>query len=82
MKKSKQEESIKQVVDCTPTWAGLLPMLLQVLMDGNTEGKQIVRKELQRMAEVADMLKELQDELKASQTDAGKLSIIKQVIGE
>lgn len=37
------------------TWAGGLKYLLALLQDGNAEGKAYARKELARMAEIADM---------------------------
>lgn len=41
-------------IDCTPTWSGILKYYLVILEDGNAEGKKIAKKELARMAELAD----------------------------
>jgi hypothetical protein len=42
------------VIDCIPTWEGILPYLLAVLEDGTTEGKKLAKEELKRMAKAAD----------------------------
>ncbi len=42
------------MIDLTPTWQGILPLLLAALEDGTDQGKQIAREELQRMAKAAD----------------------------
>ncbi len=49
-----------QTIDCTPTWSGILPALLNVLENGTEEGKKLARIELKRMAEVADKYVEYQ----------------------
>lgn len=41
-------------IDITPSWAGVLPLLLAVIEDGTDSGRQLATKELQRMAEAAD----------------------------
>lgn len=46
-------------IDCTPTWIGLLPAMLQVLESGSSEGKQIVKEELRNMAKAADLYNEM-----------------------
>lgn len=43
-----------RVIDATPTWAAVLPMLCLALENATDEGKRIARAELQRMAEAAD----------------------------
>lgn len=43
------------VIDMTPTWRGILPILLAALEDGTPEGKRIAREEIQRMADAADL---------------------------
>lgn len=43
-----------RVIDATPTWAGVLPMLCLALENATEDGKRIARAELQRMAEAAD----------------------------
>lgn len=41
-------------IDLTPTWQGVLPILLAALENGTDEGNKIAREELRRMAEAAD----------------------------
>lgn len=48
------------VIDCTPTWAAVLPWWLEVLRNGNGAGKESAKLELMRMAKVADMCVEYQ----------------------
>lgn len=43
-----------RVIDATPTWAAVLPMLCLALENATEDGKRIARAELQRMAEAAD----------------------------
>lgn len=43
-----------QTIDMTPTWAAILPALLAALIDGTAVGQGMARKELARMAEIAD----------------------------
>lgn len=43
-----------RTVDCTPTWRGILPMLLLAYADGNANGRKIAFEELGRMADIAD----------------------------
>lgn len=38
----------------TPTWTGLLPLLLAVITDGTAKGQAAAREELARMAKAAD----------------------------
>lgn len=45
----------KETVTLTPTWAGLLPVLLALLENGDTEGRATARAELARMAQAADL---------------------------
>lgn len=45
-------------IDMTPTWQGVLPVLLAGLEDGTAEGKRLARIELKRMAEAADSAKD------------------------
>ncbi len=39
----------------TPSWTGLLPVMLVVLEDGDREGKRLVGAEFRRMAMLADL---------------------------
>lgn len=44
-------------VDCTPTWRGILPLLVELAMNANTsEARDTAWKELCRMAEIADKM--------------------------
>lgn len=45
-------------VDITPTWRGVLPILIAGLQDGSREGQRIARIELERMADLADRCNE------------------------
>lgn len=54
------DEQGRQFIDCTPTWEGLLPMLLEladprnVQKDKRDETRQYIRQEFRRMAQAAD----------------------------
>jgi len=48
-----REKPLK-VVDITPTWVDVLPMMLLALEQGSDEGKTIAKEELLRMAKAAD----------------------------
>ena len=52
-------------IDITPTWAGILPLLLAVIVDGTPEGKKHAIAELQRMADAADKFNQLAKETTA-----------------
>jgi hypothetical protein len=41
-----------QTIDCTPTWSGILPVIVALIQNPNTRKDGII--ELQRMAELAD----------------------------
>lgn len=45
-------------IDMTPTWVGVLPMLLAAYENGSAKGRAIALEELQRMAKLADKAKE------------------------
>lgn len=45
---------MEKVVDITPTWNGVLPVLLAGYCEGTSKGRQIAEKELRRMARAAD----------------------------
>lgn len=57
----KQEEK-KETIDMTPTWSGILPLLLYSLENGGSEAKQAARTELRRMAQIADMYVEFNNQ--------------------
>ena len=42
-------------IDLTPAWAGVLPVLLLGYAEGTPEGQRLARKELERMARLADL---------------------------
>lgn len=42
-----------QTIDCTPTWEGVIGWYLTVLRDATPKGRAIAKKELTRMAEIA-----------------------------
>ena len=43
-----------ETIDLTPTWTGILPMLLMALDHGTPTGKHLAKVELTRMAALAD----------------------------
>lgn len=43
-----------EYIDCTPTWEGILPVLLTLLENGNAQGKATAKAELVKMAKLAD----------------------------
>lgn len=43
-----------QELDITPTWESLIPAMIAVLENGPSQGSQIVKEELLRMARIAD----------------------------
>jgi len=50
-----QPMAVDVVVSLTPSWAGVLPMLITAVEFGAPEGKRIARDELARMARAADL---------------------------
>jgi len=40
--------------DITPTWSGILPVLVAALQNGTAEGQLMAMEELKRMAKLAD----------------------------
>lgn len=55
---AKPDEPVKRqigTIDITPTWRGVLPILIEGLTNGNARGVQIATEELRKMAEAADM---------------------------
>ena len=47
-----------KTIDITPTWEGILPVMLEVLNNpkANLQSKKEVRSELMRLARIADSL--------------------------
>jgi hypothetical protein len=44
-----------KTIDMTPTWQGLLPMLLALYTDSDAKGRAYALSELQRMAKICDL---------------------------
>jgi hypothetical protein len=42
-------------IDLTPTWKGVLPIIIAALEDGTPEGKRLAKLELAQMAKAADL---------------------------
>ena len=42
-----------RVVDMTPTWRGILPLLVEIAADGRNPGRDMAWQELRRMADIA-----------------------------
>lgn len=57
-----------QYIDMTPTWRGVLPLLLAAVESGTFEGAKVAREELGRMADIADASNE---RAKAERPDGG-----------
>lgn len=51
---TRTDESGRQFIDMTPTWAEILPTLLALVTDGDATGRRTAREELARMAGLAD----------------------------
>lgn len=45
-----------KVIDCTPTWVGLMPALFAILENGTEIGKKQAREELMDLARKVDEL--------------------------
>lgn len=45
-------------IDLTPTWTGVLPILIAGIENGTAEGRKIAIDELSRMARAADAVKD------------------------
>jgi len=41
-------------INVTPLWAGIMPALIAVLVDGNPEGQRMAREELMKLARQLD----------------------------
>jgi hypothetical protein len=61
-----------ETIDCTPTWAGILPIYFQILTDPKSkqDGVDAGKRELQRMAKAADSFNELRKELERTEDEA------------
>ncbi len=53
-KAERTDESGRRYIDMTPSWAGVLPVFMAALTDGNATGQAAARTELHRMARAAD----------------------------
>lgn len=49
-----EETKTVETINVTPTWRGILPLLLTGYADGTPKGRAIAFAELQRMADLAD----------------------------
>ena len=47
-----------KTIDMTPSWEGAVSYLILILESGTSEGKQIAKEELRRMAKLADLYAE------------------------
>lgn len=56
------EIGVSITIDCTPTWAGLLPLMLELAQHKKLSVREPILKEFTRMAELADSVEELQDD--------------------
>ena len=55
-----------EYVDVTPTWRGILPLLVELAMNANTqEARDTAWKELRRMSEIADRMVALEKDMQA-----------------
>jgi hypothetical protein len=55
-----------EYVDVTPTWRGILPLLVELATNANTqEARDTAWKELRRMAEIADRMVALETDMQA-----------------
>lgn len=54
------QKNSSKTIDCTPTWFSLTPLFFEVLENGNEIAKGTIKKELQRMAKIADAYVSLQ----------------------
>lgn len=45
---------IKEDVDITPTWRGMVPLLIIALTQGTDTGKKLATEEMYRLADIAD----------------------------
>lgn len=52
--KTIKEEPKVTMIDLTPTWSGILPMLCELLIKGNPTQHNEIYKEFQKMAAAAD----------------------------
>lgn len=44
----------QETIDCTPTWEGILPLLIHGIESGSPTARAAVMEELTRMAKLAD----------------------------
>lgn len=50
---------MSRTVDVTPTWTGILPLLLIAYCEGTDKGRSAALAELRNMAKAADLFNEL-----------------------
>lgn len=51
---TKPEKPAPRTVDITPTWRGMLPLLIETANVGTAKGRSLAMNELYRMADLAD----------------------------
>lgn len=61
-----------EYIDCTPTWAGILPVILTALRDATPEGQRMAGEELRRMARLADQVGDMARELEEAEARYGR----------
>jgi len=61
---------MKEMIDLTPTWTGIMPALIAALQNGSPVGENMAREELMRLAGIVDKQNEQNRAAKES-TPAG-----------
>lgn len=61
-----------EYIDCTPTWSGILPVLMTALRDATPEGQRMASEELRRMARLADQVGDMARELEEAEERYGR----------
>lgn len=61
-----------EYIDCTPTWSGILPVILTALRDATPEGQRMAGDELRRMARLADQVGDMARELDEAEERYGR----------
>lgn len=61
-----------EYIDATPTWSGILPVILTALRDATPEGQRMAGQEIRRMARLADQVGDMARELEEAEERFGK----------
>lgn len=64
-----------KTIDITPTWEGLLPLLIALIKDGPPEGQKTAEEELRRMARAADLYNKDGVKIFHSEEDGGFIAL-------